>query len=273
MMSSAAEKDILSLEGIEKELGELSPAFDITLKESVSSTNTVLKDEAAELFKRGELKKDGLRVLISAHQSAGRGRMGRTFKSPKGSGIYLSILMAPDLPAEKAVRITTAAAVAACRAIEECTDERPSIKWVNDIYVRGKKVCGILTEGSADPATGSLNWAVMGIGFNVCEPENGFPEDIQGIAGAISESACAGLKNRLSAAFLKAFRILAAYPYVQVEYKQRSFLIGRNVNVLRAGTSRPAKVLDIDSECRLVVIYEDGTTEALSSGEVSVKSF
>ena len=175
------EKDVLSLEGIIRELGGYSGFFDIELRKSVTSTNTLLKEladvaEAAAPWK----------VMIAEEQTAGRGRMGRSFESPEGTGIYLSILMKPHIPAEKAVRITTAAAVAACRAIEECTAETPSIKWVNDVYVRGKKVCGILTEGSADPATGLLNWAVMGIGFNVYKPQNGFSDAIKDVAGPIT---------------------------------------------------------------------------------------
>ena len=282
--------DVLSLESILKEAGSAASGFDVRLEKSVSSTNTLLKEEASRQIREAQSGAglDGAapwRVLIAEEQTAGRGRMGRSFESPAGSGIYLSVLMRPDIPAEKAVRITTAAAVAACRAIEECTDEKPQIKWVNDVYIRGKKVCGILTEGAADPVSGKLLWAVMGIGFNVYEPENGFSEPVKSVAGAITQTVRENLRNRLSGAFLRHFRALAQDlqdPKTAEEYKRRSFLIGSRVSVIRtagfadAGSfgkaaARQAQVLDIDEDCRLVVRYEDGSSEALSSGEVSVR--
>ena len=197
--------------------------------------------------------------------------MGRSFESPAGTGIYLSVLFRQVLPAEGALSITTAAAVSACRAIEECTDAEPSIKWVNDVYVRGKKVCGILTEGSADPSTGTLRWAVMGIGFNVYEPENGFSDAIKEVAGIISPKPQENLRNRLSGAFLRHLKSLLLCGSFSDEYRRRSFVPGRRINVLRSGIPRPALALGIDDGCRLLVRYEDGSTEALSSGEVSIR--
>ncbi len=233
---------------------------------SVDSTNNYLKLKASQV--------PPWHAVIASEQTAGRGRMGRTFESPAGTGVYLSVLLRPDLPAQQAVRLTTAAAVAACLAIEECTDSSASIKWVNDVYVNGKKTCGILTEASIDLESGGLDWAVMGIGFNVYEPEGGFPAEIRNIAGAIAGKRSRDLRSRIAASFLKHYYDivetgqLKGYPE---EYIKRSFVIGKRVNVLRSGTARPAKALSIDEECRLLVEYEDGTQEALSSGEVSIR--
>ncbi|MBQ5523777.1 MAG: biotin--[Oscillospiraceae bacterium] len=201
-------------------------------------------------------------------------RIGRSFYSPSDTGIYLSVLLRPSLPASEAVRITTAAAVAACRAIEECTEAVPKIKWVNDVFVDGKKVCGILTEGSLNMEAGGLDWAVMGIGLNVYEPEGGFPEEIRQVAGAIAQQRKKNLRNMLAASFLRQFygicSNLPAADFAE-EYRKRSFLQGKEVLVLRGETAVPARVLEIDDDCRLVVQYENGSQEALSSGEVSIR--
>ena len=265
--------DRLTLEGILSEIGSDASGFAVRVEECVSSTNTVLKGEAAEAA--GDCPQGGpdapLSVLVADRQTAGRGRMGRSFESPAGSGIYLSVLFRQALPAEGALALTTAAAVAACRAIEDCTGEAPSIKWVNDIYLHGKKVCGILTEGSADPSTGMLRWAVMGIGFNVYKPQNGFSDAIKDVAGIISPKPQENLRNRLSGAFLRHLKRLLQDGNCADEYRRRSFITGRRINVLRGGASRPALALGIDDQCRLLVRYDDGAAEALSSGEVSIR--
>ena len=233
---------------------------------TVDSTNTYLKSKAAET--------PSWHAAIASQQTAGRGRMGRSFESPANTGVYLSVLLRPDLPAQEALKLTTASAVAACLAIEECTDSKAQIKWVNDVYVNGRKTCGILTEASIDLESGGLDWAVMGIGFNVYEPEGGFPEEIRGIAGAITAERSRDLRSRIAASFLKHYYDIVELGRLEgfaEEYKRRSFIIGERVNVLRGGSSRPARALDIDEECRLIVEYEDGSQEALSSGEVSIR--
>lgn len=260
------EHDVVSEAGIRRELGDWADLFTLEVYDSVSSTNTMLKERADTLPEWA--------VIISGSQTAGRGRIGRSFYSPSDTGIYLSVLLRPSLPASEAVRITTAAAVAACRAIEECTEAVPKIKWVNDVFVDGKKVCGILTEGSLNMETGGLDWAVMGIGLNVYKPEGGFPEEIRQVAGAIAQQRKKNLRNMLAASFLRQFygicSNLPATDFAE-EYQKRSFLQGKEVLVLRGETAVPARVLEIDDDCRLVVQYENGSQEALSSGEVSIR--
>ncbi len=244
----------------------LAKRVSLEVLSSVDSTNNYLKRMVSQT--------PSWHAVIASEQTAGRGRMGRTFKSPAGTGVYLSVLLRPALPAQQAVRLTTAAAVAACLAIEECTDASASIKWVNDVYVNGRKTCGILTEASIDLESGGLDWAVMGIGFNVYEPEGGFPEEIRNIAGAVTGKRSRDLRCRIAASFLRHYYNIVETGHLEGypdEYIRRSFVIGKQINVLRGGTSRPAKALSIDEECRLLVEYEDGMQEALSSGEVSIR--
>lgn len=262
--------DLLSENKIQKFLGDYSSVFNLEVFEEIDSTNTYLKERAGE--------DSGLlswHTAIASSQTAGRGRMGRSFASPAGTGLYLSVLLRPNVSPEIATRITTAAAVSACRAIKKSTDAEPKIKWVNDIYVRDKKVCGILTEASIDPATKKLSYVVMGIGFNVYCPEGGFPEEIKDIAGAITTEKKEDLRCRLAAEFLKEFYLLCRdlnKADFSDEYKRRCFILGKDINVISGNSVRSAKALDLDPECRLIVkYYDDGSTEAISSGEVSIR--
>ena len=261
-----AKADRLSKANLQRFLGAGASHFALEVYDSLPSTSSVLKERAESLPE--------WTVILAEQQTAGRGRIGHRFHSPAGTGVYLSVLLRSGLLTEEATRITTTAAVAACRAIEGCTNAEPKIKWVNDVFVDGKKVCGILTEGSLNQESSGFAWAVMGIGFNVYEPEGGFPESLQGVAGAIAKKRQKDLRSQIAAAFLRQFYGLCANldgTDIAEEYKRRSFLIGREVTVNRGSASRPAEVLDIDGDCRLLVRYRDGTREELSSGEVSVR--
>ena len=165
----AEKNDILSSYSIKQHLK--NPHLDISVFSSVTSTNTILKEMAEQGAKEGT-------VIIAEEQTAGRGRTGKQFYSPKGTGIYISILLRPDIPAEESLFLTTSAAVATARAIEDVSDKRALIKWVNDIYLEDKKACGILTEGAFNVETGKLDYAIVGIGINVCIPDGGFPDNI-----------------------------------------------------------------------------------------------
>ena len=260
------ENDVISEDLIRKYLGEYSEIFEIEVLKQVTSTNNVLKEKAGEA--------SAWHTVISGSQTMGKGRMVRSFFSPSGSGIYLSMLIRLPLPAMEATRLTTASAVAACRAIEECTDQKPVIKWVNDVFVNGKKTCGILTEASVSMESGALDWAVMGIGINVYEPDGGFPEDIKNVAGAVVTKRQKNLKSRIAASFMKHYYLISSNLMDKAlidEYRSRSFLPGRSVYVIRNDKKIPAVAETIDDDCRLVVRYEDGSREALSSGEVSIK--
>ena len=264
----AADTDILSPQGIQKYLEAPCADLRIQVVPRADSTNALVREKA----NAGE--KEGF-TLIANEQTAGRGRMGRSFYSPEGTGAYLSLLLRPDrCPAGQAVRITTTAAAAMCQAIESVCGEKPGIKWVNDIFVRGRKVCGILTEGSFGLESGLLEYAVLGVGINVYEPEGGFPAPLADVAGALLDHRADDFKNRLVAAFLN--RLMAFYrsgdPAAALEaYRHYSLVVGREVTVHAASGDRRALVLGIDDECHLDLRYDDGTEANLSCGEISVR--
>lgn len=265
----AVDSDVLSATAIEsmllKDIGKLR----IHQYPAVSSTNTTAKEMAASGAEEGV-------VVIAEEQTAGKGRKGRDFYSPGQAGLYLSILLRPSYSVADSLLLTTAAAVAVARAIEEITGEEARIKWVNDVYCRDKKVCGILTEASLAMENGGLDYAVVGIGVNVFTPKNGFPPELREIATALfpDEKTKSGVKNRLAAAilnhFMSYYRELTAKTFLQ-EYKNRSLLPGREILVLRGNDTQKAMAISIDDRFRLRVRYPDGKEEALDSGEVSIR--
>ena len=193
---------VLSPENIRRQLGELGSSIALEVRDSVDSTNTLVKHLAEQGGREGM-------VVIAQHQTAGKGRLGRSFYSPKGTGLYLSILLRPKFSAQEALSITTAAAVAVAEAVDQVTGKEggeAKIKWVNDVYYRYRKVCGILTEASIDFETGGLHYAVLGIGVNLTPPPGGFGPDIAPVAGALFPQAPApGTKTELAAAILSGF--------------------------------------------------------------------
>ncbi len=238
----------------------------IVLLETVNSTNMYLK-ERADITTHGT-------VVIAKSQTAGRGRFVRKFHSPKNSGIYMSIFLQPDLAAESSVLITTAAAVAVSEACEALSGNTCKIKWVNDVLINSKKICGILTEGAINAESLKLKYAILGIGVNVYEPAGGFCEDIKDIAGCVFEKEEKDLSSRLAAEiinrFMKYYNELESKSFLQ-GYRERCDTLGKAVTVIKGENTREATALDIDNNCRLLVEYEDNTKEFISSGEVSVK--
>ena len=263
----AEKNDILSSYSIKQHLK--NPHLDISVFSSVTSTNTILKEMAEQGAKEGT-------VIIAEEQTAGRGRTGKQFYSPKGTGIYISILLRPDIPAEESLFLTTSAAVATARAIEDVSDKRALIKWVNDIYLEDKKTCGILTEGAFNVETGKLDYAIVGIGINVCIPDGGFPDNIKDIATAIFDKQTDSINKRsilianLLDYFMEYNKDFKSKSYVK-EYIERSMIIGKTITVIEGSKTSVAKAIDIDKNCRLKVQFENGTTKWLSSGEVNTK--
>lgn len=231
--------------------------YKIDVKKSVTSTNTIMKERAK--------KEDcDYSVLIAWNQTEGRGRMGRNFYSPSESGIYMSVALkiaGEDNP----LLITTDAAVCIARVLEKMSGKDALIKWVNDIYIDSRKVCGILTEGVGE-------YAVLGIGINVLPPKDGFPEDIKDRAGAVFERKRPRIRENVAINFLRDF--LRVYQNrnrenLLLEYKKRSMIIGREILILNTGEK--ATALEISDDYSLVVKKENGETVTLSSGDVSVK--
>lgn len=246
--------------------------YRITVARQVDSTNLRAKALAAQGEAEGA-------VVVAEAQTAGRGRMGRAFYSPSRDGFYLSILLRPSIPATQALCLTTAAAVAVCQALETVCGLSPKIKWVNDVLVEGKKVCGILTEAQVNLENGELDYAVVGIGINVELPEGGYPPELASIAGALYPRGGVpdGLRNRLAAGVLDHFyrQYRAPAQAHLADYRARSGVLGKAILVMDPGLGsappRPATALAIQDDFGLLVEFQDGTRQVLSSGEVSTR--
>lgn len=261
-----SEGGVLSAENIRRRLNV--QGLEIDLRPEVSSTNTVLK----ELAEKGA--PEGL-VLIAESQLKGKGRLGRSFFSPKGSGLYMSILLRPRMSAEESLAITTAAAVAVAEAVIAVTGRLAMIKWVNDVYLDGRKICGILTEAAVDFESRRLDHAVLGIGVNILEPSEGFPPDIAETAGALYKGRTApeGVRTRLAAAILNRFfgfyRALPQRRYMQT-YKDLSLLTGLEIALRQGSDTWEGTVLGIDDEARLIVRLPSGEEKFFAAGEVAI---
>ena len=259
------DNDIISADSIKKYL--TVPINNIEVYKTVTSTNDLAKQYALDLKPEGT-------VIVAREQTAGRGRKGRSFYSPMSTGVYISVLLRPELTAEKTLYITTAAAVAVAKAIEKISGKEAKIKWVNDIFVDGKKVCGILTEGAIDFETGKMQYAVLGIGVNIKKPENDFPSEIQNIAGSVFDTTDKEVSSIIVAEilnnFMNYYKNLASKPFYE-EYKKRMFLIGKHLPVYSGKDSYPAVAIDLDKELSLIVKDENGNIKKLNTGEVSIK--
>ena len=256
----------LNKKQIQLGIGNLSEELSITVYKKTDSTNT-----QAKLAAESDISGDA--IFIAAEQTQGRGRMGRSFSSSKGKGLYLSILLAKDLPSDFATSLTTYMAVVASRAIDSLTGLTTSIKWVNDIYAGGKKLAGILTEGKGK-CDGILSYAVVGIGVNLLKQN--FPDDVKNIATTV-EDECGRIidVNELAALIVKEFfanLYLVGTKELADEYRSRSFLIGARVTVIKPITTYEATVNGITDKCELILTLANGDEEILSTGEVSVRA-
>jgi len=259
--------DVLSEAGITGHI-KTGGVFTVELRKSVTSTNTLLRDMAAKGAPEGY-------VLVAEEQTAGKGRQGREFHSPAGHGAYFSLLLRPGSRTGEAALITSAAAVAVARAIEEVLGAKVGIKWVNDIFLNGKKVCGILTEAVISMESGLVESAVLGVGINVTRPEEGFPKELEDAAALTDRSIGKDSeRNRLIAAtldnFWEYYQNLAARKFLG-DYRALSVLLGQDIYIISGERRIPAQALAIDDDCGLLVRYESGETTRLSSGEVSIR--
>lgn len=231
----------------------------------IDSTNRALKEQAEQGAPEGI-------VLLAEQQTAGRGRMGRSFFSPAGSGLYFSVLLRPQKG--DALWITVAAGVAVARAVKQVLGMELQIKWVNDLYLENKKVCGILAEGAATAE--GLDWCVLGIGLNVYAPREGFGE-LEKIAGALlRETPDDELRAQLTAAILDHFFALYQHlgdPQLLAEYRRRSYLQGKTVTAVRGNERFRGTVAGISDDAELLLRLENGEILALSSGEVQLADY
>jgi len=214
-------------------------------------------------------------VLIAGHQTGGRGRMGRTFQSPDGQGVYLSVILRPNCMPAQLMHLTCAAGVAMMQAVEAVSGIRPQMKWINDLVVDRKKLGGILTEMSVDK--GLVDYAVVGIGINCLQQPEDFPPEIAGLATSLSLAAGHPITPaKLAAAMVEALwkmdrTLFSEKAQLMAEYKENCITLGKEIQVIRQEQIRRGKALDLDAEGGLLVQYEDGSIETVSSGEVSVR--
>ncbi len=261
--------DLLSAEGIRPHVLPQLQDRDIFVFETIDSTNLEAK-------RRAMLGGGHFTAVIADQQTLGRGRFGRSFFSPPGCGIYLSLLLKPTpQQLSDATLLTTAAAVAVCRAIETLTPHHPQIKWVNDIYLNGKKLCGILTEAVTDLESGAIESVVIGIGINFRQPEAALPEEVAAVAGTLFGAAAPSVsRNRLVAAIInELFLLWNGLPdrAFLADYRSRSMLIGREIVYARGNEKFAATAEAIDNDGALIVRMPSGEQAVLRSGEVSVR--
>ena len=244
--------------------------YAITVVDCTASTNSDLKARARAGAPEGE-------ILFARTQTAGRGRLGRSFYSPDATGIYCSILLRPRLAAEDALYLTTAAAVAIAQAVGEICGKDLGIKWVNDLFLGERKVCGILTEGAPASDSATLSYAVLGFGLNLCAPKNGFPPELASIATALygaDEECPDDLASRLCARIMERFFALYdALPDISFleEYRRRSTVLGKEVRCERGNESFLATVTDMDDRANLRLRLPDGSERTVGSGEISLR--
>ncbi|MEI0562084.1 biotin--[acetyl-CoA-carboxylase] ligase [Brachyspira pilosicoli] len=265
------ETDILSSKVIKNNMLKYADKFNFIIHKTVASTNIIARELAINGAESGT-------VVIAEEQTSGYGRNGKSFFSPYGTGIYMSIIL--NLKKEKKIFnssfITTAAAMAVSKSIEEISNENTQIKWVNDVFINGKKVCGILTEGAFSFEDGKLDYAVIGIGVNVNFPKDGFPKELNNIAASINSKNNANSNTKSDIRNILVAKILEnLYDYYfndvnfYEEYKKRSFLIGKKVSININNKEHIVKVLDIDKTFALVAEFQDGKIDKIVSGSIN----
>ncbi len=229
----------------------------------IDSTNSCL-------YSRGLSGESDDCALLSFEQTNGRGRSGRNFFSPKDTGLYLSLLLHPKAPVSECTKLTTMMAVAVALSLEELKSPSISIKWVNDLYIGSRKVAGILTECSPQIVNGIPSFVVCGVGVNVYAPDGGFPQDIENRAGYVFDRTDEDIRRKLASKIIENFEELyhnrEQCDYFD-EYEKRLFILGQTVNILNGPK---VKVLSLNRDYSLKVLFDDGHTEDLSSGEVSL---
>ena len=257
----------------EQILSCLSPAYPwkehFTFFPTIDSTNDRLRALARAGAPEGT-------VLVADHQTGGHGRRGRSFHSPEGVGIYMSILLRPQCAPRELLHLTCATAVAMCDAVEASAGFRPGIKWTNDLVFGKRKLGGILTELGFTPK-GEVDYAIIGIGINCCQKYTDFPEDIREMAGSLSMAAEREIdRAKVAAAMMEALHtmsqnLLDDKDEILSQYRRDCITVNREVVLVRGEEKRYGYAVDIDAEGALVVRFRDGSTEAVNSGEVSVR--
>lgn len=214
-------------------------------------------------------------AVLAGEQTGGRGRMGRCFSSPAGMGLYLSVILRPGCPAHALMHLTCGVGTVVCDAVENTTGFRPALKWINDLVANKKKLGGILTELSTDPATGLVDYAVVGIGINICQDTADFPQDIRNIATSVKAvTGTAPDYGLLAAEILRALEgtdLLTEKSRLMAAYRRDCITLGKPVVILQSDGRQEGLALDVDPDGGLLVALSDGSITTVQSGEVSVR--
>ncbi len=257
------EPDLFTKEALRLHVKDKS--IPIMVFEEVKSTNTEAKKWALEGAPHGA-------VVVSKMQTGGRGRLGRTFESPQG-GLYISVILRL-LGKTSAGLITSAAAVAVRRAVADMCEINLDIKWVNDLYLGGKKCCGILSEAGTGVETGEIEYIVVGMGLNYTTALDAFPKDVADIVTSLYPDSDAQVPRMelVGAIYNHLISLCEGLPNIDFldEYRKANFVLGKKVNVM-SSSPYEAQAIEIDDEACLVVQKDDGTKCTLSYGEISVK--
>ena len=243
---------------------------DLACLDVIDSTNTECKRRAVSGAREGL-------VVLAEEQTGGRGRLGRSFQSPRGRGLYLSALLRPSLPPDQVQDFTAWVAVAVCDGIEAACGLRPRIKWTNDIVLEGRKLVGILTELGLESEVHALEYLVTGIGVNVNHAAEDFSPEVREMAVSLCQVLGRPVRrSELAVQIILALdRMYAGFPENKAEflakYRADCLTTGRQVQLVTPNSRREAFAVEIDDQFRLVVELPDGHREALSAGEVSVR--
>ena len=235
--------------------------------DTIDSTNT----------KARALAKDGAphgTVLIADRQTAGRGRLGRSFVSPEGAGVYLSVILRPRCSPAQLMHLTCAVGVAICDAVEKAAGIRPGVKWINDIVWQKKKLGGILTELSVDPKTGMIDYAVVGVGINCLQAE--FPKELESIVSSLATAGKPVSTDTMAAGVIESLwqmdrLLLTEKEHLMERYRSLCITLGQDIRILQPEVTLTGKALKIDSDGALIAQLSDGSQITVNSGEVSIR--
>ena len=252
------ESDVLTAVGIQ---ARMKNTCEVRVYDCVESTNKTAKLAAVEGVAANT-------IIVANEQTGGKGRRGRSFFSPKGTGVYFSVVLKPRVSAEKSVLVTTAAAVAAADAIESLTGKTAQIKWINDIYVDGRKCVGILTEAIFDYESGGVDSVIVGTGVNVTTAN--FPDEIADRAGSVGKISRNALVAVICDRLIELANVLPSDEHL-AEYRKKCFVLGKRIHIIGKDCEYDAEALNVDDNGGLVVRTDDGDVVTLSNEEVSIR--
>ena len=267
--------DVLSEQQINQELIQQHHPIDWNIQTMESTTST---NDLAKIYANHNSTTPA--IFISEEQTAGRGRLGRTFVSPSKTGLYISLCLFPTIALEDLSLITCATAVACIETLEQLTGKSLNIKWVNDLFYQDKKVGGILTEVISDFESQQVQSLIVGMGINLIDSPQSFPEELHSIVGSIFSSKkeydnSSFNRNHFIAQFLEKwtfyYQNLSKRNFIE-SYKEHSNVISKFVNVFEGNQTYSAYAKDIDENGHLIIEKEDNTLHSLSYGEVSIRT-